>query len=163
VHDKQKQYIEKELFMKRSMFTVLLLAFAVLNAAAQNREVARDRDLVITLSDISSTAQFYPVEIEGTRMEVFAVLAPDGTVRTAFNTCQSCYASGRGFYVQEGDRLVCQNCQKRFRLSQVEVRAGGCNPVPIFAANKTVTAETITIRKEYLREQRGIFARWKRS
>lgn len=29
-------------------------------------------------------------------------------IRTAFNTCQVCYSSGKGYYVQSGNVLVCQ-------------------------------------------------------
>jgi uncharacterized membrane protein len=58
--------------------------------------------------------------------------------------------------------LVCQNCGNRFRTSQVEVRSGGCNPVPIFAANKTVTDTDIVISKDFLKEAKQIFARWRR-
>jgi uncharacterized membrane protein len=121
-----------------------------------------DQDLVIPIAELTANAVFYPVDIEGTRLEVLAVKAPDGTVRTAFNTCQVCYASGRGFYKQQGTVLVCQNCGNRFRMSQVEVRSGGCNPVPIFAANKTVTDTTITISRDFLKEAKVIFARWRR-
>ncbi|GHT99831.1 hypothetical protein FACS1894142_7790 [Spirochaetia bacterium] len=121
-----------------------------------------DRDLVIQISEVTGNAIFYPVDIEGTRLEILAVKAPDGTIRTAFNTCQVCYASGRGFYKQQGTVLVCQNCGNRFRMSQVEVRSGGCNPVPIFPQNKTVTANTITISKDYLKEAKSIFASWRR-
>ncbi|MDR2618329.1 MAG: DUF2318 domain-containing protein [Treponema sp.] len=122
-----------------------------------------DKDLVINIAELSGNAVFYPVDINGTRMEVLAVKAPDGTIRTAFNTCQVCYASGRGFYKQQGTVLVCQNCGNRFRMSQVEVRSGGCNPVPISKDNKTVTDTTITISKEFLARAKDIFARWKRS
>jgi uncharacterized membrane protein len=111
---------------------------------------------------VSERASFYPVDIEGTRLEVIAVKAPDGTIRTAFNTCQVCYASGRGYYQQQGNLLVCQNCGNRFRMSQVEVRAGGCNPVPIFPANKTVDEKNITLPREFLIRAKGIFANWKR-
>jgi uncharacterized membrane protein len=90
-----------------------------------------------------------------------AVEAPDGTIRTAFNTCQVCYDSGRGYYKQDGSVLVCQNCGNRFRMNQVEVQLGGCNPVPIFSENKTVTDETITISSEFLTEAKAIFANWK--
>jgi uncharacterized membrane protein len=121
-----------------------------------------DRDLVIQVSEVTENALFYPVDIDGTRLEVLAVKAPDGTIRTAFNTCQVCYASGRGFYKQQGTVLVCQNCGNRFRMSQVETRSGGCNPVPVFPQNKTVTAQTITISRDFLREAKAIFARWKR-
>ncbi|MDR1231445.1 MAG: DUF2318 domain-containing protein [Spirochaetaceae bacterium] len=122
-----------------------------------------DRDLVIPVADVTENAVFYPVDIEGTRLEILAVKAPDGTIRTAFNTCQVCYGSGRGFYKQQGTVLVCQNCGNRFRMSQVEVRSGGCNPVPIFPQYKTVTATAITISKAYLKEAKQIFARWRRT
>ena len=149
---------------------IFVTAFMALAAAAfgqtagQNevKPLVTGKDLVIQIADITANAVFYPVEIEGTRLEVLAVKAPDGTIRTAFNTCQVCYGSGRGFYKQQGTVLVCQNCGNRYRMSQVEIRSGGCNPVPIFPANKTVTDKTITISKEFLKEAKIIFARWKR-
>jgi uncharacterized membrane protein len=154
--------------MKGMVFLTALTVLGAAWAAAQSGELnqvrppAADRDLVIPLGEITENAVFYPVDIEGTRLEVLAVRAPDGTVRTAFNTCQVCYSSGRGFYKQQGTVLVCQNCGNRFRMSQVGVRSGGCNPVPIFAANKTVSDTTITISREFLKEAKAIFARWKR-
>jgi uncharacterized membrane protein len=111
---------------------------------------------------VSSTARFYPVRIDGVLLEVLAVQAPDGTIRTAFNTCQVCYRSGRGYYVQQGTVLVCQNCGNRFRMSQVEVRSGGCNPVPIFPANKVENADTITISKDVLKQAVRYFGNWKK-
>jgi uncharacterized membrane protein len=146
---------------------VLAMAlFVAGNAIGQTGEAAHtvvvDADLVIPLSEVSPTAQFYPVKIDGTLLEVIAVRAPDGTIRTAFNTCQVCYGSGRGYYKQQGSLLVCQNCGNRFRMGQVEVRSGGCNPVPIFKDSKTVTETSITIQKDFLVRAKGIFARWKR-
>ncbi|MDR1299800.1 MAG: DUF2318 domain-containing protein [Oscillospiraceae bacterium] len=124
-------------------------------------EAAIDSDLVIPLSEISETAKFYPVEIDGTQMEVVAVEAPDGTVRTAFNTCQVCYDSGRGYYEQDGDALVCQNCGNRFAMDRVEIESGGCNPWPIFPEYKTTDAENITISHEFLSEAKVIFSNWR--
>jgi uncharacterized membrane protein len=147
----------------------MLFALSGLHAFGQSaalnvvKPAIADRDLVIPIAEITENAVFYPVDIQGTRLEVIAVKAPDGTIRTAFNTCQVCYGSGRGFYKQQGTVLVCQNCGNRFRMSQVEVRSGGCNPVPIFAANKTVNSTTITISKDFLIQAKTIFARWKRS
>jgi uncharacterized membrane protein len=155
---------------KVKVFLVVTLVFASVGSAfAQSgglnvvKPLTTDKDLVINVSDVTENAVFYPVDIQGTRIEVLAVKAPDGTIRTAFNTCQVCYASGRGFYKQQGTVLVCQNCGNRFRMNQVEVRSGGCNPVPIPKDNKTETAATITISKDYLARARDIFARWKRS
>ena len=96
-------------------------------------------------------------------MEIIALKAPDGTIRTAFNTCQVCYDSGRGYYVQEGDVLVCQNCGNRFSADQVELVKGGCNPVPILAENKTDNGATITIPKDFLEQNKDLFGNWRKS
>ncbi|WP_059369077.1 DUF2318 domain-containing protein [Treponema endosymbiont of Eucomonympha sp.] len=138
-----------------------LMVLAGAAAFAQSPAV-KDADVVIPVAEITAEAAFYPADIDGTRLEVLAVKAPDGTIRTAFNTCQVCYASGRGFYRQEGSVLVCQNCRNRFRMSQVGRQSGGCNPVPILAENKTFAGDAIIIPKDFLRRSKGIFANWKR-
>jgi uncharacterized membrane protein len=90
-----------------------------------------------------------------------AVKASDGTIRTAFNTCQVCYSSGRGYYVQKGSVIVCQNCGNKFTADNIQVSKGGCNPVPIFKEDKVVTDTTITISKKYIDESKTIFKNWK--
>ena len=134
---------------------------AAVKSENNSKSAQADSDLVIPVSDISEKVSFYPVEADGTKMEVLAVKAPDGTIRTAFNTCQVCYSSGRGYYIQEEDVLVCQNCGNRFAMDDVEVTRGGCNPVPITEEYKTVDEETITVSKDYLAEATTIFANWK--
>ncbi|MDR1559131.1 MAG: DUF2318 domain-containing protein [Clostridiales bacterium] len=119
-------------------------------------------DLVIQVKDVTEKAVFYPMDIDGTELEVFAVKAADGTIRTAFNTCQVCYDSGRGYYKQDGDVFVCQNCGNRFETNQIEAIRGGCNPWPILPENKAETNETITISYDYLKEATAIFGNWKR-
>ncbi|MTK09207.1 MAG: DUF2318 domain-containing protein [Hungatella sp.] len=136
---------------------------AAVKSENNSKSAQADTDLVIPVSDISEKVSFYPVEADGTKMEVLAVKAPDGTIRTAFNTCQVCYDSGRGYYKQDGNELVCQNCGNRFPMSRVEVEAGGCNPWPIFDQNKTVTDESITISSDFLKESKQIFANWKKT
>lgn len=124
-------------------------------------QVSETGDLVIPVADITEKASFYEYEVDGTKLEVIAIKASDGTIRTAFNTCQVCYSSGRGYYKQEGDYLVCQNCGNRFKASDVEVSKGGCNPVPIFDENKTVDETNITISKDFLEESAVLFENWK--
>lgn len=119
-------------------------------------------DMVITKSSITSTASFFPYEVNGTKMEVLAVKASDGTVRTAFNTCQVCYNSGRGYYKLEGNTLVCQNCGNRFNPDQVEQQRGGCNPVGITKEYKTENDQTITIKKDFFAQTQEIFSNWKK-
>lgn len=128
---------------------------------AESQTITAGESLVIPVSEVSSTARFYPVEVNGTQMEVIAVKDSKGVIRTAFNTCQICYSSGRGYYVQSGDALVCQNCLNRFTVDHVEVESGGCNPWPIFPENKTVTDESISISYDYLKAATQIFENWK--
>lgn len=125
--------------------------------------VSNGGNIVISKSDVTSIAKFYPYKAGNTNMEVLAVKAPDGTIRTAFNTCQVCYASGRGYYKQDGDELVCQNCGNRFRTSQVEKIKGGCNPVPIVSENKTDNGSEITIPQEFLEQNKEMFGNWRKA
>jgi hypothetical protein len=151
----------------RAMPLALVLAVCIngtvwgADDSGAGRRAVVDQDLVILLKDLSSTAQFYPVIIDGVRMEILAVKAPDGTYRTVFNTCQVCYASGRGYYKQTGSVLVCQNCGNRFPMSRVEVSSGGCNPIPIFPQYKVQDEEKIVIPRDFLVRAKGIFAQWK--
>lgn len=120
------------------------------------------KGITITKSEVSETATFIPYQVGDTKMEVIAVKAPDGTIRTALNTCQVCYDSGRGYYVQEGEELVCQNCGNRFKISQIEKQKNGCNPVPILSEDKTEDATTITISDDLLSQSVVLFAEWKK-
>ena len=131
------------------------------STATAKAETVKDQDIVIQAKDITDQPSFYPAVINGVDLEVIAVKASDGTIRTAFNTCQVCYTSGRGYYKVEGDQLVCQNCGNRFGMDDVEVTKGGCNPVPITSEYKTVSDDTITISKDFLAQATEIFANWK--
>lgn len=130
--------------------------------STQNAQVINQGEsLTIPISELSDTAKFYPVEIDGTQMEIIAVKDSEGNIRTAFNTCQICYDSGRGYYKQVGNKLVCQNCGNQFTMDQIEIESGSCNPWPIFSENKTVTDESISISYDFLSETKEIFANWK--
>ena len=131
------------------------------SAAASKVTVASGGSLTIPISEISETAGFYPVEVDGTQMEVIAVKDSGGTIRTAFNTCQICYDSGKGYYKQEGDKLVCQNCGNSFTMNQVGITSGGCNPWPILEEDRTVSDDEVQISYEFLKSSGDIFANWK--
>jgi uncharacterized membrane protein len=88
---------------------------------------------------------------------VVAVKLADGSIRTAFNACQVCYDSGRGYFKQEGNELVCQNCGNRYTMDQVGLNAGGCNPAPIGEEYRTSDGKTITISQDVLNAGRVLF------
>lgn len=106
--------------------------------------------ITINKKDITSTATFIPYQIRSTKMEVIAVKADDGTIRTSLNTCQVCWDSGRGYYKQQGNELVCQNCGNRFNINQIEKQKNGCNPVPISEDQKTENTDTVTVTGDTL-------------
>ncbi len=146
--------------IRHVMICFFLAAAAFVSAAASTP--APLPDLVIKKADVTAKVRFYPYKLGATTMEVLALRAPDGTVRTAFNTCQVCYSSGRGYYVQDGDVLVCQNCGNRFKAAQVELIKGGCNPVPITRDLKTETADVITIPGSLMQQAAFLFSNWKK-
>ena len=118
--------------------------------------------LTIIKNDITTTAKFYPYKVDNTYMEVIAVKASDGSIRTAMNTCQVCFDSGKGYYKQVGEYLICQNCKNKFHIDQVEKVKGGCNPVPVTAENKKDTGDTIIVLKDFIASQKELFSNWKK-
>lgn len=146
----------------RTRIAFLGMSLALATSAFAGGTVTPTGDLKIPKKEVTATAKFYPYKVDGVLMEVLALRAPDGTVRTAFNTCQVCYASGRGYYTQKGEYLVCNNCGNRFLARQVELIKGGCNPVPITKDLKTEDADFVTIPKALLVEAKPLFLRWKK-
>jgi hypothetical protein len=144
--------------VKSFLVGALIVAATAAFAQAADTMSAGDFGLVINKKDITSTAAFIPYKAKGLAMEIIAVKASDGTIRTALNTCQVCYRSGRGYYKQVGDVLVCQNCGNRFKIDQVEKVKGGCNPVPILEGDKKDSGDTIGISRKYLESAAPYFA-----
>ena len=107
--------------------------------------------LAIPIADLSQTASFYKADIDGTEIELVVLKDSKGNLRTAFNACQVCYSSGKGYYVQDGNYLVCQNCGNSFTIDQVGIASGGCNPWPILDSDRTVTDDEIQISYDVLK------------
>lgn len=139
-----------------------LVAIILLNGNKDDTDASASRgnDIVITKSEVTDKVTFIPTKVGKINMEVMAVKASDGTIRTAFNTCQVCNGSLRAYYKQEGDIVICMNCGNRFSKDMIEQERGGCNPIPI--DQKTENDETITIAKEFIAQNKGLFTKdWK--
>lgn len=107
------------LFIVVSFFTG---GFGLSGKAIQNS----DTDVIIPLSEISDQAKFY----EYKRIKYFVLKASDGSVKTAFDACDVCYGSKKG-YSQQGNVMVCNNCGNRYPISGLgtkNLRGGGCWP-----------------------------------
>ena len=118
-------------------------------------------DLVINTGDIGDEATFFQVNVKGVDMAVLAVKAEDGTVRTAFDTCQICNGSPYAYFEQKGDKFQCQNCGNVYSRDMIEKERGGCNPVPIMADEKSETENEIIIPAKVLEDNAGRFKNWK--
>jgi uncharacterized membrane protein len=89
----------------------------------------------------------------GITIKYFIIKSSDGVIRAAFDACDVCWASGKG-YQQEGDAMVCRNCGKRFASKLVNEVKGGCNPVPL---KRTIKGDKLVIQTRDILEGRHYF------
>ena len=118
-------------------------------------------DVVITASELSTSATYYDYDADGTTVQVFAITGSDGSIRVALNTCQVCAGSTKAYFVQEGDVFVCQNCKNEFPAEVVGVEASGCNPIPVTSADYELDGGRIVIPASFLSAYASAFANWK--
>jgi uncharacterized membrane protein len=85
--------------------------------------------VVMPVSKLSDgKVHFYKFEDGGKEIAFFAVKAPDGGLKTAFDACDACYRDKKG-YEQQGDKMNCKNCNQKFAINRLGPNAtGGCNP-----------------------------------
>ena len=113
--------------------TVALLAGAVSVFAFSlgKYEKVKENSGVITLPAAKvadGKARFYKYVDGGKEIAFFAVKSADGSVKTAFDACDACYKSKKG-YEQQGDKMNCKNCNQKFAINRLGPNAtGGCNP-----------------------------------
>jgi len=97
------------------------------NVVANTGKFLDESDVIkIPLSEISREAAFYDYDV----IKFFVVKAKDGSVKTAFDACDVCYRSRKG-YRQEGDDMICNNCGNYYPISGLgtkNLRGGGCWP-----------------------------------
>lgn len=136
----------------------------VKNAVETAANVNTNGDIEIKLDDLETdSVSILSYDIDGTEIGLLAIKDDAGNIYTAFNTCQVCNGSPRAYFEQKNGKLVCQNCGNRFDLSSVGASAYGCNPMTISNDYITKTDNGITISKEFLTENKGLFTNWKKS
>ena len=67
---------------------------------------------------------------QGVEIKYFVLKSSDGVLRAAFDACDVCYPSHKG-YRQVRDEMVCNNCGQRFPSTLINEVRGGCNPAPL--------------------------------
>lgn len=165
--NKESGKSKKVIAVAAGIAVVLIISVFIAKGSINGRNSSSETapaggDLKIPKSEITETAKFYPYNAKGTKLEILAVKADDGSIRTAFNTCQVCNGSPRAYYKQEGDVLVCQNCGNRFEMDMVEQQRGGCNPIPIMQDEKKDDGTSIVIPEELIVNNKDLFtSNWK--
>lgn len=110
---------------------ILLLAFLLLPSNSFAGMVVGAEELSIPINEVSDgKAHYYSIDTDGKEIRFFVVRSKDGIIRAAFDACDVCYRSKKG-YARQGDFMVCNNCGMRFHSSRINVVKGGCNPSPL--------------------------------
>jgi uncharacterized membrane protein len=121
------------LFISLSVVVLLLSLFFVFSGNSKitdNVDMNSNEIISISLSGISEDANWHEYNSDGVQIKYFAVKAKDGSIKTAFDACDVCYGSKKG-YRQEGDVMVCNNCGNKYPISGLgteNLRGGGCWP-----------------------------------
>lgn len=86
--------------------------------------------ITIALSELSENAKWYEYNSKDVNIRYFTVKASDGNIKTAFDECDICYRTRKG-YRQEGNYMVCNNCGNIYPiigLGTENKNPGGCWP-----------------------------------
>ncbi|MHA1978728.1 MAG: Fe-S-containing protein [Candidatus Hodarchaeales archaeon] len=86
-------------------------------------------NLVIEVTNVKPEAKFYYFEVSDVQIQFFAVLGFDNQPHIAFDACDVCYESKKG-YSHEDPYMRCRNCDNTFLVDSIgtENIAGGCWP-----------------------------------
>jgi uncharacterized membrane protein len=103
----------------------------------------------------SGKALFLQQEFGGRQLHYFALKSSDGAYRSAFDACDVCFRSNRG-YRQDGDLMVCNNCGQTFPSARIGEVKGGCNPHPLA---RKVEGQYLVIKKSDILAGKDYFAR----
>jgi uncharacterized membrane protein len=140
----------------RTMLVVAVLVagglmFYLLQAGFQSTPKASGIQPEVTATEVSFQVQDfsdgqarhfqYPTG-NGITVRFFVLKSSDGVIRAAFDACDVCWRSGKGYY-QDGDFMVCRNCGKRFASIKVNEIKGGCNPAPL---DRTMVGDKLVLK-----------------
>ncbi|MCK4507458.1 MAG: DUF2318 domain-containing protein [Desulfuromonadales bacterium] len=163
---KREQFNQKSSSGNKLLIPIVVLVLAVVAgggwfvfgqsalAGHETVQAGQDGKLLFPAADYADgKAKFYRFEGKSGPIDFFVVRSQDGVVRAAFDTCDVCYRERKG-YRQEGNDMVCNNCDQHFRTDLVNVVKGGCNPAPL---QRQQVGETIVIAANDIERGIGYF------
>jgi len=128
---KKSTYSNKIVFAGIASLVLLLCAATVFAFSLGKCEkvTANNGSVSLPVAKLADgKARFYKFVDGGKEISFFAVKAQDGSYKLAFDACDACYKSKKG-YEQQGDKMNCKNCNQKFAIGRLGPNAsGGCNP-----------------------------------
>jgi uncharacterized membrane protein len=133
------------------IFILVIAGVYIFNQLGRPKAVAYGKEIVqpVSLFEDGKARHFQLDTKDGLTIKYFVIKSSDGVIRAAFDACDVCWPSGKG-YVQKGDYMVCRNCGKRFASIKVNVLRGGCNPAPL---TRKVVGDNLVIQVKDILEE----------
>ncbi|HKZ18405.1 MAG TPA: DUF2318 domain-containing protein [Geobacteraceae bacterium] len=106
-----------------------VFAFSIPGLSKSEKVKPANGAVAIPLAKVADgNAHFYRLGDGGKDIGFFVVKGSDGALHTAFDACDVCFREKKG-YVQQGDFMICKNCNKKFAINMIgRIAGGGCNP-----------------------------------
>jgi uncharacterized membrane protein len=113
------------------------------SVSTQSEQIATPVTYPVNMFD-DGRAVHFQYKDDSTIIRYFVLKSSDGVIRAAFDACDVCWPSGKGYY-QDGNDMVCANCGQRFSSILINEVRGGCNPEPLA---RKISGDNLLIRVE---------------
>jgi uncharacterized membrane protein len=127
---KNQKVKSNKVYILTAVVILVALSIFLFTNNKNNFNESEEKIIRIPMQELSTNANFYEEEINGVEVKFFAIKDANGEVKTAFDACDVCYNSKKG-YTQDGDYMVCNNCGNRYHVSGLGTEnkfKGGCWP-----------------------------------
>jgi len=117
-------------FVNKQMTGNVITGSVIGDSVSGDSQIIEADIVKIQLSQISTKAEWHEYESNGVNVKYFTVKDDKGNVKTAFDACDVCYRSKKG-YRQQGKDMVCNNCGNHYAISGLgtkNLKGGGCWP-----------------------------------
>lgn len=128
------------LYLSASIPTPAAIARANLQPA---ETVETGQDVRLTTAAFNDgRAHFYRyTTAAGREIRFFVIRSSDGVLRAAFDACDACFRSRRGFR-QSGEKMICNNCGGAVRSADVNATPARCAPATL---DRTIAGDHVVI------------------
>ena len=157
---RKKARLRKSKGVCRRLLIAGLLAAAIFSSfsqgiAAEKTKASSPAEFSFPLSQFADgkARHFTYSAPGGITIQYFIIKSSDGVIRAAFDACDVCWPSGKG-YQQDGDYMVCRNCGKKFTSKLIGEVKGGCNPAPL---KRTIRGNQLIIQAKDILDGRNYF------